>query len=197
MPIEVLIPAGHGARVDVKAGQLLEIRNVESQQICDFFAFREDDPKVFLSPAQTRAAHRRWRIGKGDQLYDEQHDPVFLLVEDTVGRHDLLFCSCDVYRYTNTYDDPEHRSCRGNLAEMIPDLEIPYDYLPDPINFFQNSDPQPDGSFGMKPSIVKVGDKVVLEALADMIAVGSACPMDYYPANGDGLTDLLFVVHEA
>ena len=27
-----------------------------------------------------------------------------------------------------------------------------------------------------------------------MIAVGSACPMDYYPANGERLTDLKFVV---
>ena len=48
----------------------------------------------------------------------------------------------------------------------------------------------------MKPSVAEVGGKIVLKALVDMIAVGSACPMDYYSANGDRLTDLKFVVRE-
>ena len=196
MTTEVRIAGGHGGRVDMVAGQVLEIVNLESQQICDFFAFRRDDPRIFLSPAQTRAAHRRWRIGLGDVLYDETREPLFRIVEDTVGRHDTMFCCCDRYRFAKTYDDPEHRSCRTNKAEQIPDLGIPYDYLPDPFNFFQNSEPRPNGGFDMKPSIAGPGDKISLLALADVIAVGSACPMDYYPANGDRLTDLLFRVRE-
>ena len=194
MTREVLIKAAHGGRIDVNAGERLEVINVEAQQICDFFAFRKDDPHIFLSPAQTRAAHRRWRIGLGDLLYDETREAEFEIVEDTVGRHDCMFCCCDVYRYTKTYDNPEHRSCRSNLAECIPDLGIPYDYLPDPFNLFQNSDPTAEGGFAMQPSIAEVGGKIVLKALVAMIAVGSACPMDYYPANGDRLTDLKFVV---
>ena len=110
MTREVLIKAAHGGRIDVNAGECLEVINVESQQICDFFAFRKDDPHIFLSPAQTRAAHRRWRIGLGDFLYDETREAVFEVVEDTVGRHDCMFCCCDVYRYTKTYDNPDHRS---------------------------------------------------------------------------------------
>ena len=51
--------------------------------------------------------------------------------------------------------------------------------------------------FAMLPSVAGVGDKIVLLAIVDMIAVGSACPMDYYPANGDRLTDLKFIVREA
>ena len=77
----------------------------------------------------------------------------------------------------------------------MPDLTIPYDYLPDPINFFQNTPIRMDGSYGpYRPSPAKAGDRMVLRALTDVIAVGSACPMDYYPANGDRLTDLLFRV---
>ena len=194
MSREVLIEAARAARINVHAGERLEIINLEGQQICDFFAFRKDDPHIYLSPAQTRAAHRRWRIGLGDLLYDETREAVFKIVDDTVGRHDCMFCCCDVYRYTKTYGDPEHRSCRTNLAQCITDLSIPYDYLPDPFNFFQNSEPMSDGGFAMRPSIAGPGDKIVLEALVDMIAVGSACPMDYYPANGERLTDLKFVV---
>jgi uncharacterized protein YcgI (DUF1989 family) len=194
---ELLIAAGHGGRMEVTAGQRLEIINVEGQQICDFFGFRGDDPHIYLSPAQTRAVHRRWRIGLGDKLYDERRDAVFEIVEDTVGRHDSMFCCCDKYRFTKTYKDPEHRSCRSNLAECVTDLDIPYDYLPDPFNFFQNSEPTAEGGFAMLPSVAGVGDKIVLLALVDMIAVGSACPMDYYPANGDRLTDLKFVVKGA
>jgi uncharacterized protein YcgI (DUF1989 family) len=194
---ELLISAAHGGRIDVAAGQRLEIINVEGQQICDFFGFRRDDPHVFLSPAQTRAVHRRWRIGLGDRLYDERRDAVFEIVEDTVGRHDNMFCCCDTYRYTKTYDDAAHRSCRSNMAECVTDLDIPYDYLPDPFNFFQNSEPTEGGRFAMLPSVAGVGDKIVLLAIVDMIAVGSACPMDYYPANGDRLTDLKFIVRES
>ena len=75
------------------------------------------------------------------------------------------------------------------------DKNIPYAYLPDPINFFQNTPVMPDGTIEYgESSLAKAGDKVALRAHMDAIAVGSACAMDLVPMNGEQLTDIRFVV---
>ena len=54
-----------------------------------------------------------------------------------------------------------------------------------------------DGTYGdMLPSPAKAGDRIVLRACMDTIAVGSACPFDMLPLNGDRLTDILFAVRD-
>ena len=40
----------------------------------------------------------------------------------------------------------------------------------------------------------EAGDKIVFKAMMDVVAVGSACPFDLMPLNGDRLTDILFIV---
>ena len=37
---------------------------------------------------------------------------------------------------------------------------------------------------------------MVLKAMIDVVAVGSACPFDLRPLNGDRLTDILFLVDD-
>lgn len=197
MASEVLIKGGYGGRIDVKKGRLLEVINVDGQQICDFFAFNAHDPTERLSPAHCRARLRRVVLKVGDALVTQYYNPIFELVEDTVGLHDMTFPPCDPARYLQGFGLTDHRSCRMNLAEMMADHKIPYPYLPDPINLFQNTPVFPDGRIGYgEPSRAKRGDKVVLRASMDVIAVGSACPMDLVPMNGDRLTDIRFRVRD-
>ena len=49
----------------------------------------------------------------------------------------------------------------------------------------------------INPHRPKAGDKMVLKAITDVVAVGSACPFDLMPLNGDRLTDILFIVRDA
>ena len=78
------------------------------------------------------------------------------------------------------------------------DHGIAYEHLPDPINFFQNTPVRADGSIAYgASSVAKPGDKVVLQALVDVIAVASACAMDLTGINGDRLTDIRLVVRES
>jgi uncharacterized protein YcgI (DUF1989 family) len=198
MTNEILIPGGHGGRIEVGNGQLLEIINVGGEQICDFFAFNVDDVSEYLSPSHCRARLRTVVPKIGDVLVTRLHNPIFEIVEDTVGRHDMTFPPCDPVRYLQGFGVSDHRSCRTNLAEVMADKNIPYAYLPDPINFFQNTPVMADGSIEYgEPSLAKAGDKVVLRAHMDTIAVGSACPMDLVPMNGERLTDIRFVVRDA
>ena|SRR5688572_28644561 len=197
MTKEVLVKAGHGGRVELRKGQLLEVLNVEGQQICDFWAFNCDNLHEHLSPSHTRSVLARAYIRKGDVLSTVLRGKIFEMVEDTVGQHDLSIPACDPQRYLLDYGIKEHRSCRVNLAEMMSGERIPYEYLPDPVNLFQNTPILADGRYtrGISPS--RAGDKVILRALLDVIAVGSACPQDQTGSNGEKITDIKFIVHDA
>jgi uncharacterized protein YcgI (DUF1989 family) len=192
---EVLIKGGHGGRIDVEKGQFLEILNVEGQQICDFFAFNADDLTEALSPAHTRAELRRVVLKIGDVLVSQYRNPMFAIMQDTCGQHDIVIPPCDPIRYEKRFGLQGHRSCRTNLAEVMADDDIPYAYLPDPINWFQNTPVTPDGSIERYTSSALPGDKVVLRALQSLIAVGSACPM-IGGSNGERSTDIRFVVRD-
>ncbi len=193
MTVEVLIKGAHGGLIDVGKGQHLEIINVEGEQICDFFAFNTDDIAERLSPAHCRTMLRTIYPKVGDKLVSNLRRPMLEIVEDTVGRHDMVFPPCDPRVYVIRFGLHDHRSCRTNLAEAMADYDIPEPTLPDPINFFQNTPVMADGSIEEGVSLAKPGDKVVLRALMNVIAVGSSCPMPG-GANGDRPTDLKFVV---
>ena len=195
MANEITIRGGHARRIEVDAGELLEIVNVEGRQICDFFAFARDDIREHLSPAHTRGELLSVALGRGDRLFSVRRRAMFEIVEDTVGRHDMIFPACDPERYRLGFGVADHRSCRANLAEIMADHAIPFEYLPDPINFFQNTPVEAGGSIAYgAASIAEAGDKVVLRALTDAIAVGSACAMDLTGINGERLTDIRMTV---
>lgn len=189
---ELLIAGGYGGRIEVGKGQTLEVQTVAGRQICDFFAFNRHDPTERLSPAHIRAELRRLSLRVGDLLVSCLRNPMLELVEDTHGIHDITFPPCDPVRYERGFGLHGHRSCRTNLAEVMAEAEIPYGYLPDPINFFQNFPITPEGEILRRGSIAKPGDKVVLLAHQDLIVAGSACPM--IGVNGDGPTPIRFVV---
>ena len=193
---QVLIKGGYGGRIDVAEGEILEIFNVEGQQICDFFAFNASDPTEFLSPAHIRAELRRVVLEIGDVLVSCYRNPMFEIVGDTCGRHDIVIPPCDPVRYEKRFGLRNHRSCRTNLAEVIADKGIPYAYLPDPVNWFQNTPVMPDGAIERYTSSAVAGDTVTLRALQSVIAVGSACPM-IGGSNGERSTDIAFIVRDS
>ena len=192
---ELLIKAEHGGRIDVKTSQLLEIVNVRGQQICDFFAFNAHDLTEPLSPPHCRVWIRSIVPKVGDVLVSRYRRPMFEIVEDTVGVHDMVFPPCDPHVYVQRFGLHNHRSCRTNLAEAMAEFGLSNSELPDPINFFQNTPVLPDGTIEFRASVAKAGDKVVLRALMDVIAVGSACPM-LGGVNGEKPADLKFVVRD-
>lgn len=190
---EILIKGGYGGRIEVAKNQILEIQNVEGQQACNFFAFNLDDMSETLSPSHIRTELRRILLKVGDVLVSRYRNPMFEILEDTCGRHDIMFPPCDPVRYN--VDVKNHRSCRTNLAEVIADRGIPYAYLPESINWFQHMPMTPDGTIQRPESSSFPGDKVVLRALQPVLAVGSACPM--ICVNREVPTDIRFVVRDA
>jgi uncharacterized protein YcgI (DUF1989 family) len=191
---ETLVEGGRASRIDVKNGQLLEIVNVQGKQVCDFFAFNQDNIREALSPGHQRSVLRRMFLSEGDKLYSVLRRPMFELLVDEVGQNDFSLPACDPQRYEMDFNVRGHRSCRKNLEEVMREFNIPYEYLPDPFNFFQPTPVKSDGTYGTGTSPAKPGDKIVLRALMDVIAVASSCPQDQIPLNDFNPSQLKLVV---
>lgn len=187
---DILVPGGQARVVRVEAGQLLEVVNVQGQQVSDFIAFNAKDFNEHLSPTHTRSMLGRLTLRVGDFLQTNARNPIFEIIEDTVGCHDLLIAACDYHRYELDYGLKGHRNCRANFAEVLGPRGIDYLRVPDPINLFQNTPVSADGTLGMEESPAKPGDKVVLRAVIDAVVAVSACPQDQNPINNWQPTDV-------
>jgi uncharacterized protein len=187
---EFTIPAAHARMWRMRAGERVTIAQTEGHQVGDLIAFNAGDLTEFLSPSHTRRCLASIRLTVGKSLFTNHREPIFDLVEDTVGVHDFLAAACDPYRYRRDFGVEDHRSCRMNFVEALAPLDIPAWRVPDPVNLFQSSPVQPDGSYLSAPSPAKAGDHVTLLARMDLVAACSACPQDLAPTNAGRLSDL-------
>ena len=96
---EILIPGGHGAAFAVRAGQLVEIIDLEGQQVADLVAFAERNRTEWLSTTHTRSALLRLTAVVGDRLDSNWRHPMFEIIRDDVGRNDIITSMCDDRRY--------------------------------------------------------------------------------------------------
>jgi uncharacterized protein YcgI (DUF1989 family) len=194
---EILIPGGHGRAFPVRRGQFLEIIDVEGQQVADFVAFAQLDRREWLSTTHTRSSTLRLGLAVGDQLESNWRRPMYRIVRDDVGSHDVITSMCDERRYQLDYGVEGHRSCRTNLTEAYGPWGIGEWEIPDPFNLFQNAPIHPDRSFGNEIPPGQAGDAIVLEVLMDSIAGISACPQDLNPCNGFHPSPILARLHDS
>ena len=75
----------------------------------------------------------------------------------------MLFpaCNAPLYERAGLHGHP---NCRDNLMNALRDEGITLPFAPDPVDFFQNSPPQPDGGLDVLESINPPGGFVVLKA---------------------------------
>lgn len=191
---ELLIPGGEARSLLVGRGQKITVTDVAGKQVADFIAFRQGDLTEFLSPTHTRSILGRLALKVGDNLYTNLRNPLFRVVEDTVGQHDMIFAACDKRRYLLDYGMENHPNCRDNFMEALGGYGLESWRIPDPINIFQNSPLLPDGTFAMAEPLSEPGDRIVLEVLQDAVVAISACPQDQNPCNGWRVTDILLTV---
>ena len=188
------IRPGEGQAVEMKTGELLQIQTLQGKQVADFVAFTQGETDEFLSTSVTRAANATIVPKLGMMLYSNRRQPMFEIVEDTVGRHDMLYACCDPIRYEKL-GAPGHANCREALASALESYGIGYDRIPSPINWFMNVSIQQRGELEIREPLAEKDDYVVLRALKDVIAAISACPQDFGPTNASNPTDLAVRVY--
>ena len=180
---EIVIPAGHARAWRMRAGERVTIAQTEGHQVGDFIAFNAADLTEFLSTSHTRRCLNRYMIGRGHALFTNHREPIVEIVEDTVGVHDIMAAACDPYRYRRDFRVENHRSCRMNFVEALVEHDIADWRVPDPVNLFQNSGPQPDGRLVVGTAVSLPGQFVSFLALRDLVVVLTACSVDYPPLN--------------
>jgi uncharacterized protein YcgI (DUF1989 family) len=180
----VTVPARGGACVQMQAGQILRVVDLEGTQVADLVAVTRADRHEFLDTTRTCSMLNRIYVRAGDRLFTNRRRPILEVVRDDVGAHDMQMAACDARRYELDFGAPDHPNCLDNLTQALTSLGFEWWEVPNPVNVFQSTPVQADGSFLLLPARSQAGDCVELRALTDVLIAVSACPQDYVPING-------------
>ncbi|MFE7445716.1 DUF1989 domain-containing protein [Streptomyces chartreusis] len=185
------IPAGTGKAVELEAGRVVQVVDVDGRQVADIFAFARDNPTEHHSASHTRAYTSRLFPKVGEPFVTNERRPILTLVaDDSPGRHDMLIPACDPSRYRELGAPEGHASCAANLAAALGELGISTPITPQPINAFMDIPVGTDDNLAWNPATTREGDSVTFRAEMDCVLVVSACPQDLVGINSGAPTPL-------
>ncbi|OYU39906.1 MAG: aminomethyltransferase [Pseudorhodobacter sp. PARRP1] len=179
----------------VKAGDYIQIIDVEGRQCTDFqcFSARKLDKglehPLDVTTSRTLMGHAYSMPGLHAKYYDQDWLPLVEVIQDTVGRHDAFAMAC-ASKYYDEIGYPGHVNCSDNFNAAL----APHGVTARPgwmaVNMFFNTNIDAHGVLIADEPWSRPGDYVLLRALTDLVCVNSACPDDTSPANGWYLSDI-------
>ncbi len=191
--LDVRVDAATALAYEVRAGEYIQIIDVEGKQCSDFLAFHrrklENGLERGLDATTTRTLMGQAypQPGLYGKFYDVDMDPLVEVVRDTVGRHDTFALAC-TRKYYEDMGYPGHVNCSDNFNGQV----APYEIAPrkgwEALNFFYNTGFDASMVFTMDEPWSRPGDYVLLRAMSDLVCASSACPDDIDPANGWQIT---------
>ena len=194
---EIVVPAKEGRGLYMKAGQLLDIVDVEGQQVGDLVAWCRADPNEYLSPTHTVSCNASIKLGKGSQLFSNHRKPVFTIVRDDVERHDIVVPCCDRERYARDFGQPDHPHCLGNLMQARDLLREKFELHGEQAwNVFMHNRVTPEGAVVTDAAAHPAGSTITLRAETDLVVLLSACPQDLTPCNAFKPTPMKLVLRD-
>jgi len=192
---DVRIEARTAFTYEVKAGQYIQIIDVEGRECSDFQCF----DIAALDKGKERcldATATRHVVGKSypapgllAKFYTQDFEPLVELVRDTCGRHDSFGTACTA-KYYDDLGYPGHINCSTNFNRGLEPFGIQPRLGWMAINLFFNTNIDDTNQMYFDAPWSRPGDYVLMRALKDMICVSSACPCDVDPANGWNPTDI-------
>lgn len=175
---EHVMQPGTGKAVEMTAGQVLRIEQVEGGQCVDFNCFNLRDYKEFMHCGRIRTVHG-FNPGPGDFLWSAppRERAMMLMLEDTVRCNDVLFPRCSAHLYESVYGFRDHTNCHDIQAEAQREYGLTPDDVHDSFNLFMCTEVH-DGRGHIKRQHSKAGDHVEFLALIDVLAVPNVCGAD-------------------
>ncbi len=180
---------------EVKAGEFIQVIDVEGKQCSDFLAFHrhklDDGLERGLDATVTRTlmGNAYPTPGLSGKFYDADMDPLVEVVRDTVGRHDTFALACNA-KYYEDMGYPGHVNCTDNFNATLTVYEIAKRKGWPALNFFFNTAFNADNVLVSDEPWSRPGDYVLLRAMTDLVCASSACPDDIDPANAWNPTDV-------
>lgn len=158
------ISVGEAASFEIEAGQLVQLIDMAGGQVAGLVAWGGEALAERLSTATTMTSNSSIVVKQGDKLFGTEGTAIFEMVEDSVGRHDLL---------SGPIPAPEPASA---AATVVPTTREPLKAgareigmedadISDPINFFKHVIIKSKGELEVKESFSERGDTIVLRAL--------------------------------
>lgn len=193
--LDLRVPAAQARAYRVKAGDYIQIIDVEGRQCSDFLAFDAaqlaDGIEKGLDPTTTRTLMGSAYPGPGlhSKYYDEDMRALVEVVRDTVGRHDTFALACSA-KYYDDAGYPGHPNCSDNFNAVLEPYGVRERKGWPAINFFYNTCIEATNALTSDEPWSRPGDYVVLRALTDLVCASSSCTDDIDPANGWNPTDI-------
>lgn len=183
-----------GQLIDLEAGQFLTVIDDEGGQVVDFFAESVTDHEEILSSGVTIDCNESLALNIGDTLFSDRYQPMFDLVADTVGEHDLLHPCCRPQMYDYFYNNGAgHPSCLQNINEA---LGRPRNTIT-PVNLFMHTVVHPDRTISVEEPLSRAGDHVILQARMPLRVAVAACSVTESKCNSGSSTSITVVVSDS
>ena len=193
MKQEHIINACSGKAVDVMKNQMITIIDLEGSQVVDFFAEAIENSNEFLSVGVTIDCNESLRLKVGSLIYTNLYRPMFQILLDDVGEHDLLHPCCRPEMYDFFYHNGDgHPNCLDNINASLK-RQRPIIH---PVNLFMCTKINTDGSISVESPISKPGDKVVLRAQMDVRLGIAACSVSESKCNGGKCSPIKIIIED-
>ena len=192
---DLRVPTQTAKSFFVKAGDFIQIIDVDGRQCTDFqcFSARKLDKGIEhaldVTTTRTLMGHAYPMPGLHAKYYDQDMLPLVEVIQDTCGRHDAFALACAA-KYYDDIGYPGHINCSDNFNYALDPHGVTARAGWMAINFFFNTGVDEHGVLYSDEPWSRPGDYVMLRALTDLICVSSACPDDTSPANGWNPTDI-------
>ncbi len=187
--IDLRIGAGTAQIYEVKAGEYIQVMDIEGRECSDFQSFdRRQLDKGIVRPLDSTTTRTLMGAiypapGLFNKYYDVDQQAQVEFVRDTVGRHDTFGLACAA-KYYEDMGYPGHANCSTNFSNQLEAYDVPRRKGWEAINFFFNTGVDATNAIHLDEPWTRPGDYVLMRALTDLVCVSSACPDDISPANG-------------
>jgi aminomethyltransferase len=187
---------------EVKAGQYIQVIDVEGRQCSDFLAFNAgrlaEGVERGLDATTTRnlTGTAYPQPGLSGKFFDQDMRPLVEVVRDTVGRHDAFALACNA-KYYEDMGYPGHVNCTDNFNRQLGRYTIAARPGWPALNFFYNTFFNAANQLLFDEPWSRPGDYVLLRAMTDLVCASSACPDDIDPANAWNPTEIHVRVYPA
>lgn len=193
MTMEYTIEPCRGIAADVRKGQTVTVIDAEGGQVADFFAEMRGDADEFLSTGVTLDCNESLRLRVGDTVYTNLYRPMFRVVSDDVGEHDLLHPCCRPEMYGFFYGNGQgHPNCLDNINRCLNKTRP----IIHPVNLFMHTKIGKNGKIEVCPPVSKAGDKIVLLALEDVRLGVAACSVSESACNAGRCGPIKVIVRD-
>jgi aminomethyltransferase len=196
------VPRASALAYEVKAGEYLQVIDVQGRQCSDLLAFHSDklqdgnERGLDSTTTHSLMGNAYPQPGLYGKFYDQDQEPLVEVVRDTVGRHDTFGLAC----YAKYYEDLGyfgHVNCTDNFnAQLLPYTIAPRKGWP-ALNLFYNTSFDADNLLISDEPWSRPGDYVLFRAMTDLVCLSSACPDDIDPANAWNPTEIHVRVYPA